>query len=330
MSVKRNVTVPPGNADITRKNTAVEIREATTDVELEALLAVRNAVFREDPLALAEIRARESQVKQVLHLVAWEHDRPVGAGDVGLLFHSPEPFAHTWVLPEERRRGIGSALYDTVSQWAREHAKDVIEVWVEDAEPDGIRFVQTRGFEQIGRELHVSLDLTQIDAPSVEAPEGLTITTWAERPELTHGLYEVALEAFPDIPGDEDNELESFEDWLAHEMDAGLGDRKDATFVALAGQEVVGYSKFSLTAAQPRVAHHDLTGVKRAWRRRGIARALKQAQIAWAKQAGYEELRTRNEERNEPIRRLNQEFGYRPSGGRSLFRGPLARAACDT
>ena len=206
----------------------------------------------------------------------------------------------------------------------------MIEVWVEDAEPDGIRFVQNRGFEQIGRELHVSLDLTQIDAPSVEAPDGVTITTWAERPELIHGLYEVALEAFPDIPGDEDNELESFEDWLAHEMDAGPGDRKDATFVALAGHEVVGYSKFSLTAAQPRVAHHDLTGVKRAWRRRGIARALKQAQIAWAKQAGYEELRTRNEERNEPIRRLNQEFGYRPSGGRSLFRGPLARAASDT
>jgi GNAT superfamily N-acetyltransferase len=71
------------------------------------------------------------------------------------------------------------------------------------------------------------------------------------------------------------------------------------------------------------VAHHDLTGVKRAWRKRGVARALKHAQIAWAKQNGYVRLDTMNEERNEPIRRLNAELGYKPSGIRMLFRGPL-------
>ena len=48
-----------------------------------------------------------------------------------------------------------------------------------------------------------------------------------------------------------------------------------------------------------------MTGVLRAWRGRGIARALKAAEIAWAKEHGYERLETQNEERNEPIRRLN-------------------------
>ena len=70
-----------------------------------------------------------------------------------------------------------------------------------------------------------------------------------------------------------------------------------------------------------------MTGVKRAWRGRGIARALKQAQIAWAKNAGYERLDTRNEERNAPIRKLNAEFGYERSGIRKLFRGPLTEAS---
>jgi predicted GNAT superfamily acetyltransferase len=72
------------------------------------------------------------------------------------------------------------------------------------------------------------------------------------------------------------------------------------------------------------VAHHDLTAVKRAWRGRGVARALKATQIAWAKANGYEELRTTNDERNAPIRRLNAEFGYRPSVGRIHLKGPLA------
>ena len=117
---------------------------------------------------------------------------------------------------------------------------------------------------------------------------------------------------------------EPFEHWLAHDMQAGPGDRPEATFIALAGDEVIGYAKFSLTAAQPTTAHHDLTGVKRAWRGRGVARALKATQITWAKANAYEEVRTRNDERNAPIRHLNREFGYRPTVGRIYLKGPLA------
>ena len=99
------------------------------------------------------------------------------------------------------------------------------------------------------------------------------------------------------------------------------GDRADATFVAVAGDEVVGYAKLAFTSVQATTAHHDLTGVKRDWRGRGIARALKAAQIRWTKENGYEELRTRNEERNAPIKKLNDRFGYRPSVGRIYLRG---------
>ena len=39
--------------------------------------------------------------------------------------------------------------------------------------------------------------------------------------------------------------------------------------------------------AKPDTPFHDLTGVKRAWRGRGIARALKHTQLNWAKAEGY-------------------------------------------
>jgi hypothetical protein len=49
----------------------------------------------------------------------------------------------------------------------------------------------------------------------------------------------------------------------------GAGDRPEATFVAVADARAVGYAKFSLNSAQPTVAFHDLTGVRRDWRGRG-------------------------------------------------------------
>ena len=48
-----------------------------------------------------------------------------------------------------------------------------------------------------------------------------------------------------------------------------------------------------------------MTGVRRAWRGRGIAGALKRTQLAWAKANGYERLETANETRNVPIQRLS-------------------------
>jgi GNAT superfamily N-acetyltransferase len=104
---------------------------------------------------------------------------------------------------------------------------------------------------------------------------------------------------------------------------SGISDKPEWTFLAVADEEVVGYSKWSLTEAQPYNAHHDLTAVKRAWRGRGIAGALKSAQLRWAKEKGYTRAFTLNEERNEPIRRLNERFGYTPAGGRIHLRSSL-------
>ena len=104
----------------------------------------------------------------------------------------------------------------------------------------------------------------------------------------------------------------------------GHSDLPDATFVALLGGEVVGYAKLNRSSSRERVALHDMTGVKRAFRGRGIAGALKRAEIAWAKAHGYEQLETSNEVRNEPIRRLNERHGYVVTPGDVVLREALA------
>ena len=288
-------------------------------------LDVYNAVWPHDRIGIDEERSYRASLRDHIDLLAMV-DGAVGGTAIGAIEpQRPElVFAVVSVLPGHRRRGAGTALYVAISAWARDRGLDAVETIVADDDPQSLAFAQRRGFVEDSREKGVSLDLTRIDPPPIDVPGGVEIVTWAERPELARGMYEVVLEAAPDIPGGEDERIEPFEDWLAHDMRGGPGDRPDATFVALAGDEVIGYAKFSLTAAQPTTAHHDLTGVKRAWRGRGVARALKATQIAWAQANGYEELRTRNDERNAPIRRLNEEFGYRPTVGRIYLKGPLA------
>ena len=287
-------------------------------------LDVYNAVWPHEQIGIVEDRWYKASAIAYVDLIARVGEEIAGSA-VGLLqAQRPElVFAFVTVHPQQRRLGAGTALYEAVSDWARGRGLDTIEAVLADNDPDSLAFAERRGFVEDRREKGVALDLRRSDALRVDPPEGIEIVTWADRPELARGMYEVAVEAYPDVPGWENEQVEPFEDWLAHDMQ-GPGDRPEATFVALAGDGVVGYAKFSLTPAQATTAHHDLTGVKRAWRGRGVARALKARQIAWAKANGYEELRTRNDERNAPIRRLNDEFGYRPTIGRIYVQGSPA------
>jgi GNAT superfamily N-acetyltransferase len=301
-----------------------EITPYADEADEQRGLEISNAVWPHDRISIDEARSFRASLLDHVYLLA-QIDGHVGGSAIGAIEPSwPEVVsALVTVLPERRRRGAGTGFYEAISTWARARDLETIEAVVADNDPESLAFAERRGFAMDRQEKGLSLDLTRIDSPDVQPPDGVEIVQWAERPELARGMYEVVLEAAPDIPGGEDERVEPFDDWLAHDME-GPGDRPEATFVAVVGAEVIGYAKFSLSAAQPTTAHHDLTGVKRAWRGRGVARALKATQIAWAKANGYQELRTRNEERNAPIRHLNEEFGYRPTVGRIYLKGPLA------
>jgi GNAT superfamily N-acetyltransferase len=309
---------------------AVEIRPAESEAASARSLAIWNLVYPEMATSAADERDYIAYCACHVNLVGYLGGDAIGSGFAGIEPDAADPAiakAHVAVVPEAREHGAGTALYSAISAWAARQGKSVLEAWVLDRDPVGLAFAGKRGFREVMREALVALDLCGAETPRVEAPPGIRIVTWAERPDLTPGMYEVMLEASPDIPGNDDA-MPSYSTWREHYM-GGAGDRPEATFVALAAEEVVGYAKLHLSEARPGVAVHDLTGVKRAWRGRGVARALKAAQIAWAKCEGYERLETGNELRNAPIRKLNETFGYRPIPGRALVRGPIATAAED-
>jgi mycothiol synthase len=302
----------------------VDVSPVSDETEEQLSLDAYVETWPHDSFGLPELQAFKASLVDHADLLARADGEVLGSGFAALFAGFRDRITVFVTVPlANRRRGAGTALYEALSGWARERGIEAMVAVVADNDPESLAFAERRGFVEERREKGVVLDLTAIDAPSVEPPEGVEIVTWAERPELARGIYEVSVEASPDVPGYEHEEHEGFDDWLAHDM-SGPGDRPEGTFVAVAGDEVVGYAKFSLTTARPTHAYHDLTAVRRAWRGRGVARALKATQIAWAKANGFEELRTQNDERNEPIRRLNAEFGYAPAIGRIFLRGPLA------
>jgi GNAT superfamily N-acetyltransferase len=64
--------------------------------------------------------------------------------------------------------------------------------------------------------------------------------------------------------------------------------------------------------------------VARAERGRGVAGAIKRAQVAWAKEHGIGTLRTATERRLTQMRALNERHGYRQLYEEIVLRGPVA------
>ena len=287
------------------------IEVATVEVdELERVVAVHNAVQVDDPTTVPELVDWQRQAEDMVWLIGTTDGEDAGGG-IGVVGWHAQPqtaFLELWTLPEARGRGVGGAVLEELRRWSAERGCPATEASVAENDEASLAWAKRRGYRQVGGNSSLVLELDGVEAPAVDPPDGIEIATWAERPGIERELYEVNVEAEPDIPGEEANEMPPFEKWLSNDMQ-GHSDRADAVFVAFADGKVVGYAKLAIRPGSTR-AYHDLTGVKRAWRGRGIAGALKRAQIAWAKEQGYERLVTRNEVRNEPIRRLNERHGY--------------------
>jgi GNAT superfamily N-acetyltransferase len=297
---------------------------AAVDVpDLGRVIRIHNTVRPDDPSTVESFVDWKRQADDMVWLLATEGGEDLAAA-VGLVgWHSPPQTSrvHAWTLPEARGRGAGTRLYEELARWSASRRCSAMDTEVDQRDGESLAWAERRGFREVGRDSSLVLDLEGVEAPAVEAPAGIEIVTWAERPGIDRELYEVYSEAEPDIPGEENNELPPFVQWLSSDMH-GLSDRPEAVFVAMAGDEVVGYAKLAFPQEGTRV-FHDLTGVKRAWRRRGIASALKRAQIRWAKENGFTELVTSNDERNEPILRLNRRHGYRVEPGSIVLRRDL-------
>jgi GNAT superfamily N-acetyltransferase len=231
----------------------------------------------------------------------------------------PFMYAHVGVVPAARGEGVGAALSDR----ARRARKNGLTLEISEDDPASLAWAERRGFLEVERQKSLELDLASAPRSAAPAPDGVSIVPRSADHE--RGMYRVGVEAGKDIPGLDAEHEPTFDEWRSFEIERPSR-RPELAFVALADGEVIGFASVDVFGASD-TRWHGLTAVVRPWRGRGVATALKCAQIGAARRLGLRRLMTESEERNAPMRRLNEKLGYRPVPGMVVLRGPIAASS---
>ena len=290
--------------------------------EARLWLELRNEIAMEPLRADQRDRLRE-MAPDTVELLARLDDRVAAVAAVGSSLTEPTaPRANcsAYVHPDARGNGVGTAVYAEVSRLARGLGKSELDAGAPESDEASLAFLRRRGFREISRSQQASLELAAIAAQPTREANGVEIVSFAEHPELAPGAYAVAREAIPDVPVAEPLVVGSQEEWRHDELDHAL---PELSLLALSRGEVVGYT--TLGEYGDGIGLHLMTGVSRAWRGRGVARALKVAQIDAARRAGLTRLVAYNDA-EAPMQRLNVALGYELHPVYVGMRGPLAPA----
>ncbi len=301
----------------------VEIRDFR-DADYPGLQEVYNATYPEHRESLEEMKHWDE---------TWDHTRYerrryvaetadgeiVAFGEWGhspAVFHPRKFWIEVDVHPSQRRRGIGTRLWNHAVRALDEFDPLQLRANARETSPESIRFLERRGFVEVMRTWESVLDLTAFD-PSpfgryFEGLEDIEFTTLAaeegSRPDLHEALYEQETSLMSDVPLPGPYtpiSFEMFEGWFDDP-----GSLPDGYFLAKEGGDYVGKCVLVAQMESEGELTHGLTGVAKTHRGRGLAMALKVTALQWAKEQGYTRVRTWNDSMNVGILAINEKLGF--------------------
>ena len=222
--------------------------------------------------------------------------------------------------PQWLKRGIGELLLDQLTEDLREAQAVTVSCRQHASGTELVNLLASRGFVETSRVLDLRLDVANFDVSLLATlvqrfeDEGISITTFADErvrdSRCVEKLYELTTLLSQDDPARGPfvppayNAREALM-WM--EMPYVL---PDAYFIAKRGDEYVGISDVSLFEAMPGGLTQGFTGVKREYRRRGLATALKLHGIVYAQSHGYTIIQSFNQPQQTAIRGLNEKLGF--------------------
>lgn len=289
---------------------SMQIRELDPERDAEDVVELQQTVSRFELGTVEGWRHRVASMPEearLLYLVAAENGRVVGDGQGSLDVFGGGRSAYLTirVLPEHRRRGIGSALYEAV----RAHVDslgsvDVLTLF--DENDAGVAFARAHAFAEARAEVWSVLD------PRVVSEEPDSSVELVPAGELDpRELHRVDEEATRDMPSHDQVQEIRYEDWLNFVWRHPFFTR-DGSVGALVDGELAAVS-FLLADPSRGRAVNMFTGTTAPFRGRGLALAAKLASTRWAAAHGITQIATTNDETNAPMLAVNRRLGYRPS-----------------
>jgi mycothiol synthase len=214
--------------------------------------------------------------------------RDTAVGYAACATHDPAAPFDAWgsVHPDHERRGIGSALVRWAEGRARRDLRDgsSARLWngTNGRNEPGLRLFRTMGYEPIRTFEHMAMAVP--DRPPLEAPpDGVEIRVCRGSRD-TLGLWACLQEAFATHFG---FHPQSMEDWWAEQRAYPTFDPK-LMIVAVVADDVVGGATGFVDEDIGWVGE---LGVREAWQRRGVGRALLMRALATFRARGLSHMR---------------------------------------
>ncbi len=315
-----------------QRTLSLEFREFQ-QADYERLVAINNANYPDYPISVAERRSRDEALDRTKYLlrrfacIDLEADQIVGFGEIAHLvdmFHPRKFMANILVDPGHQCKGAGRAIYEKLNDELA--GQDAILVWAMSKEdlPQRTEFFRRRGFSERTRLWESRLDLSTADPARFgrylekASKEGITFTTLAE--EQRHGheslkkIHELVQLINADMPREAAFTPFSYEQWQALSLRSPRL-LPEGYMIAKHGSEYVGMSNVLRNEKEPQTLSQDDTGVRREYRGRGIATALKLKVIEYGKKNGYAMVETWNDSSNAPMLAVNTRLGFKRQVG---------------
>ena len=300
----------------------VRIRECAPG-DYPAVVEIHNVTYPERTIAVEALAKGDRQSDHKYECQRWvalRDERIVGFARYSqhIWDYHPHKFhIDVAVLPDHWRQGIGSALYDRLMAGLQPYKPQKLRADGYGNLPEGVCFLQHRGFKDVFRETPLHLEVMAFDpAPytGLEAElraQGIQIKTLRDlegNPGRDRKVYDLYWLVSEDVPREGELRPMDFDEWARWTTREPLVPH-EGYFVAVHGDEYVGISEFGRIRGDDSL-RGGLVGVKRAFRRKGVALAMQVRAVAYAREQGYALIKTSTAVVNHAMRSLYERLGY--------------------
>jgi GNAT superfamily N-acetyltransferase len=304
----------------------MRIREfADTPQDYAALVHILNTVWPEPAYTVNDLRQQDQErpTKLVHHRYFAEiAGQVIGYGSVEHheKFYYPQ---HFWtrldVLPDWRQQGIGTQLYDHMLARLQSayNARELHTITTESRD-DSLRFLNNCGFRSDKRDPKSRLDVANLDWTRFHGLEAQIAASDVEIKVLSdlmeedsdalYKVYQLHQPLVNEVPEPAEHTRVDFLSWQEGYSSSNPYFIPEANFMALHGTAYIGLASLWGDASSDTL-YTGMTGVKQAYRRQGIATALKLRTITFAQANDILRIMTQNNSEN-PMYQLNLKLGF--------------------
>ena len=292
---------------------------------LNGVLTLNNLLYPDHPSSLESMHHHEkTRSQKILHKhFVWEKNNMILCSALYTQWedaYHPQKFVINIIVhPDHQGLGYGTFCYDLLLKEIKIFDPIKISAQVYELHKHSVHFLEKRGYKNTIKERESILDLTSYNSHLYQnkidhvLQHGFRIVTLSEfRRENNNADYmvwELERDVGPDMPWTDPITIPEF-DVYKNTVIAHPKFNPDSWFIALDGDRIAGLSHLWKNEIEKGI-DTGLTAVRREYRRKGVASALKHTSLSWAKNQGYKWIRTDNAAVNEGMLSINIRSGFK-------------------